>query len=251
MAEVTLFAGPSTYGIAASTLRRADVRVLPPVRRGDVERLLAGTDRPATVVVCDGVFQCEPAVSHAELCHALDHGWQVWGVSSIGAIRAHELRHEGMRGFGYVYSLFTELADFTDDEMCLLHFPEPPFFPVSEALVNLRFALREKGQALGISADSAACAITTLRSLWFGDRTEHRIRRVLLDSGVRAGSAERLLAWLRRHRVKALDLAQLLAQRPWLHAGFTEEARSPARPRSTSPNPSGSARPGDLRRAPP
>jgi hypothetical protein len=35
-------------------------------------------------------------------------------VSSLSAIRAFELRDEVMHGFG----------NFTDDEMCLLHFPE-------------------------------------------------------------------------------------------------------------------------------
>jgi len=216
MADVTLFAGPSAHGIAAKTLQRAGVRVMPPVRRGDVERLLAGTDEPGTLVVCDGAFQCEPAVSHAELCDALDRGWQVWGVSSLGAIRAYELRTEGMRGFGYVYSLFSEGDDFTDDEMCLLHFPEPPYFPVSEALVNLRFALQEKGHAFGVSPQSAARVVAGLRGLWFGERTEACIRRVMVDCvGIRGAIADRLLTWLRRHRVKTIDLNDLLAQRPW------------------------------------
>src|SRR5262245_11403994 len=250
MVDVTLFAGPSACGIAPQALRRAGVRLRPPVRRGDVERLLARADRPGALVVCDGVFQCEPAASYAELCEALDRGWQVWGVSSIGAIRAYELRHEGMLGFGYVYSLFHEVDDFTDDEMCLLHFPESPYFPVSEALVNLRYALREQGRALGISSDAAAPLGADLRALWFGDRTEERIRRIMVERiGIWPANADRLLDWMRHHRVKTLDLSDLLTQRPW--GAPRGAARSPPRPASTSMRPSGSAPTSGRRRAPP
>ncbi len=56
--------------------------------------------------------------------------------------------------------------------MCLLHFPEAPYFPVSEALVNLRFALEQQQAALGISGRIESRAPRHLRDvLWFGDRT--------------------------------------------------------------------------------
>jgi hypothetical protein len=167
-----------------------------------------------------------PAVSHAELCAAIDAGWQVWGVSSIGAIRAFELRDEGMRGFGYVYEQLSRHADFTDDEMCLLHFPEPPFFPVSVALVDLRYALAQRGRDFGIAEAVGDALVTALRGLWFGDRTEERIEALLREQGgVDPRSAGLLLDWLRQHRVKAMDLAQLLACRPWRDP--REHARTP------------------------
>jgi len=219
MREVSLFVGPSAPASAGTQpLARRGVRLHPPVRRGDVERLVASLE-PAVIVVCDGVFGSEPAVSHAELCSALDAGWSVWGVSSIGAIRAFELRNEGMHGFGYVRAQFDRHADFADDEMCLLHVPEAPYTAVSEALVNLRFALERNKAALRISDESERRLVAALRGLWFGERTEARIRELMLEAaGFEPGSADRLLGWLRQHRVKTLDLIELMAHRPWERA---------------------------------
>jgi hypothetical protein len=216
MSEVTLFAGPSAFGLPDDTWRRAGVRVVPPVRRGDVDKLVADARSPGVVIICDGLFHAAPAVSHAELCHAIDSGWEVWGVSSIGAIRAYEMRDQGMKGFGYVHSRFTALTDFADDEMCLLHFPEPPYCPLSEALVNVRYALDRQAAPLGISEVSQAALIAALRALYFGDRTEARIRGLMIaDAGIEAAQADALLAWLKAHRIKSLDLVDLLAARPW------------------------------------
>ncbi len=216
MPEAVLFAGPSACGIDRALIDGGRIELRPPVRRGDIDRLLAEGGGAGVVVVCDGVFHVAPAVSHAELCRALDAGWQVWGVSSIGAIRAHELRAQGMRGFGDVHAMFERFEDFTDDEMCLLHFPEPPFFPVSVALVDLRHALEQRGRELGISDAAARALVEALRGLWFGDRTEQRIADLMREQGgIDERSAALLLDWLRQHRVKAMDLARLLACRPW------------------------------------
>lgn len=212
--QVTLLAGPSTHGLP-DELRRAGMRWLPPARRGDIERIVA-VDRPGVLVLCDGVFDAVPAVSHAELCLALDSGWQVWGVSSLGAIRAWELRGEGMRGFGRVYSMFEQLPEFSDDEMCLLHCPEEPFFPVTEALVNVRVALLEHGPACGIDAGVAAHLVGRLAALWFGERSEALIRHILVEeAGIARGDAECWLQRLRGSRIKNRDLAELLRARPW------------------------------------
>jgi hypothetical protein len=213
---VILFAGPSAWGLDPALLETAGLTRRPPVRRGDIDRLLAQAEPPATVIVCDGVFHAEPPVSHAELCRALDAGVRIWGVSSIGAIRAYELRDDGMRGYGDAYAMFERFDDFTDDELCLLHFPEPPYFPVSEALVNVRHALERQGPALGISLDQADIVIDRLRALWFGDRTCERLRHVLTtDAAIDAHEADLLIAWISRHPVKTSDLERLLRLRPW------------------------------------
>jgi hypothetical protein len=229
MAEPVLFAGPSAIGVAPALLEGLQVR--PPVRRGDIDLLRAGVPAPGVIVVCDGVFQVDPAVSHAELCRALDAGWQIWGVSSLGAIRAWELRAEGMRGFGWVHAQFARFDDFTDDEMCLLHFPEPPYFLVSEALVNLRYALERRKSVLGISDAAENSLLAALRGMWFGDRTLAAMRAAMLGpAGLDVATADALLAWLERHRVKNIDLAKLLARRPWeLPVNSTKRGRSPQR----------------------
>lgn len=218
-AEVRLFAGPSAHGVDPRLLEAPGLAVLPPARRGDIRRLVDASARPGAIVLADGVFESVPAVSHAELCAALDAGWRVWGVSSLGAIRAWELRGEGMRGFGWVYAQFARHADFTDDELCVLHFPEPPYFAVSEALVNLRHALEQRGAALGLDEARGAAAIAELKTLWFGDRTPERMAQALAAAGADAAQVHGLLAWLAQHRVKTIDLATLLAQQPWRVSG--------------------------------
>ncbi len=221
MHEATLFAGPSAFGIPPASPAYGGIEQRPPVRRADIDRLVEESSGPGVVVICDGVFHSEPAVSHAEICRALDRGWQVWGVSSLGAIRAYELRAEGMRGHGYVHSLFERFADFTDDEMCLLHFPEEPYFPVSEALVNLRFAFERHKQALGIADEAERDVIDALRALWFGDRTEARMRSVMIETGrIDPSVVERLMQALVNERIKTRDLVDLLERRPWRTAGL-------------------------------
>lgn len=216
-ATVTVFAGPSTFGLPDELWPVAS-QWRPPAQRGDVAQLVQA-QAPGVLVLCDGVFDATPAVSHAELCTALDAGWQVWGVASIGAIRAWELRDEGMHGFGQVFAMFGDHPDFTDDEMCLLHFPEAPYFPVTEALVNVRVALREHAAACQIDEAAAAHLVEALSSRWFGDRSETLIRHILVEQcGVQHGHVQHWLECLRGNRIKNRDLAGLLRGRPWLPA---------------------------------
>lgn len=224
MPKVTLFAGPSAWGLPPDLFATAGVDVRMPVRRGGIDALLSEQPEPGVVIVCDGVFQIAPAVSHAELCNAIDAGWEVWGVSSIGAIRAFELRHEGMRGFGDVYAMFERHDDFTDDELCLLHFPESPFFPVSEPLVNIRYALERLQSEFAISAGSVNVVIDALRALWFGDRSEARIRNIMVtDAGIDPTTIDKIFRWLATNRVKTMDLQRLLATRPWRDSAARRE----------------------------
>jgi hypothetical protein len=237
--EVTLFAGPSLYRVNPARVAAAGVRLVPPAQRGDIIRLVLAAPAPGVILLCDGVFQSCPAVSHAELCRALDCGWQVWGVSSLGAIRAAELRHEGMRGFGLVYAMYAGAPALTDDEACLLHYPEAPWFPVSEALVNVREALRRRSRVFGISESAASAIAKILASQWFGERTPQRIQAVLSElAGLDEARATAFLAWLDRHPLKSLDLARLLRCRPWLQPiapVAIEPAPSPGHRSASSP----------------
>ena len=171
------------------------------------------------MIVCDGTFEVSPAVSHRELCRAIDAGWQVWGVSSLGAIRAHELRHEGMRGFGDVHAMFERFDDFADDEMCLLHCPEPPYFPSASPSSTCAMHWNSAAARWAWTMPLSRPSIADLRSLWFGDRSLSRIRAALLQAGGMAPlNADLILQWLTSNRLKTLDLARLLATRPWVGA---------------------------------
>jgi hypothetical protein len=211
-----VFVGPTAFGLGLPALLRRGDRVLPPAGRGDVDRLLGAVAAPAAIVLVDGQFQDRPAVGHAELCRALDAGWSVWGCSSLGAIRAWELRHAGMRGCGWVHDQFAQHTDFADDEMALLHFPQPPWFAVSEPLVNLRHALHEVAAAGIVSSRAQAAVLRSLRRLWFGERTRPRMRAALEEAGKLDGQQIRaVMASLEQRPIKRLDLESLLVARPW------------------------------------
>ena len=216
MLELFLFVGPSGYGLDPALLKQPGLHVLPPVRRDEVEQLVMQHSTPGVLILCDGVFESHPAVSHREIGIALKQGWQVWGVSSIGAIRAREMQQQGMRGYGEVFAMFCQPGDFCDDEVCLLHFPEPPYFPVSEPLANFRYALREIGAELGISAEAGAQLICYLRGMWFGDRSHATVRDFMqVNLQIDAATIERFFAWIAKNRIKTLDLQNLLLERPW------------------------------------
>jgi hypothetical protein len=210
-----MFVGPTGYGLDLPALT-GEVTVRPPVRRGDIDALVGHAAAPGVIAVVDGTFHAYPAVGHAELRGALAAGWQVWGVSSMGAIRAAELRRLGMRGFGTIYSRYVD-ENIDDDEVALLHGAEPPYPPFSEPLVHIRefLAALACGGALSTSEESSIAA--AMKNRWYADRTLPALRELLRTrTATRPADLTGLLAGFDRFRVKRIDLAQFLAVRPWV-----------------------------------
>jgi len=212
-----VFAGPTLADASAvAALTREHIEVLPPVKRGDVEELIS-TRSPETMAIVDGQFQQCLSVSHAEIRSALKAGWQVWGLSSMGAIRAYEMRHMGMRGFGRVYRCFSRNADFRDDEVALLHEPDPPYRALSEPLVHIRLWLKELCTIGLISKREEKRLVDTLMKIWFGERTIPLARSLVLDLiPEELETVNETLTDFHRFRVKCHDLNDFLEARPWL-----------------------------------
>ncbi len=185
-----------------------DFELRAPIRRGDVDLL---RDRePGLLVIADGYFHLRHlAVGHAELRDAIAAGWEVWGLSSMGAIRAAELRSLGMRGFGRVFQTYVDDPAFRDDEVTLLHEAEPPYRAFSEPLVHIRAYLAAQVAADTLAPSLAEDILTTLRRRWFGDRTLAALR-AMLPPELAAN-----LGRLDGHQIKSQDLSELLSQRPW------------------------------------
>jgi hypothetical protein len=215
--ECFLFVGPTLYHGNGVPLPIPDgVRLLPPVQRGDVEKLCA-TERGGVIALVDGLFHQNLAVAHIEIRQAVQAGWEVWGLSSMGAIRAYEMRHMSVQGYGQVYQHFIEAEDFQDDEVALLHDVTPPYRSLSEPMVHLRTALsflEDSGQLSGINREQIEAE---LKSLWYGERTLPRFAS-LLTSKTRTLSPTDLkgfLAGFDRFRIKTNDLEHFLAEKPW------------------------------------
>ncbi len=209
-----MFVGPTLNG-AASIAKENGVRLLPPVKRGDVERLVS-TRRPGVMAIVDGQFHQCLSVGHAEIRFAIAEGWQVWGLSSMGAIRACEMRHMGMHGFGAVYEWFCRDDDFRDDEVALTHGPTAPYIALSEPLIHIRVWLRELVKKRLLSAAQEKRLIKELMSMWFGERTLSRVRAMVLTMIPHHGpEVNETLAVFDRYRLKSRDLSDFLRERPW------------------------------------
>jgi hypothetical protein len=217
--HAVMFLGPTlaTLPARARSLCRANgFQIRRPVRRGDIDQLLASRKARGLIVIVDGVFHDTLAVGHAEIREALRRGWRVWGLSSMGAIRAREMAHLGMRGYGSVYQQFAAEGDFQDDEVALLHEPTAPYRPVSEPLVHLRAAAAYLASHGIVTDEGARSAIESLKARWYGERTVRRLAHALRPAA-RGGSAalDRELRDFDRFRTKASDLARFLEERPF------------------------------------
>lgn len=206
-----IFVGPTLHrGLAMKQqFLLDDFVVLPPAKRGDMQRLL-GTSAPSTAVIVDGYFHLHTlAIGHAELRTALEQGWTIWGLSSMGAIRAAEMRPHGMRGFGQVYERYATDPRFRDDEVALLHQPEPPYQSFSEPLVHLRALFDAMVHSGVLAPDRRDELIATLMPMWFGDRTlEYVTGRLAEITGIEI--ARQWVGNIDSYQLKSNDLAGFL-----------------------------------------
>lgn len=207
-----IFLGPTGHGILPRQMDAFERR--PPASRGD---LLSLRDRdPGTAVLVDGMFQQDLSVSHREIAIVLDAGWRVFGLGSMGAIRAAELSELGMMGHGKIFRMYRDDPDFRDDEVALLHAPAPLYHPLSEPLVHLCAALQDLVH-IGVISDSMHEAIVcALRDSWFGDRTIARFYD-LIEQASDADTLERArqrVGRLENHQLKREDLLSFLKDWP-------------------------------------
>jgi hypothetical protein len=158
MQDVVIFLGPSLPQTEAEEILSSSdsCRVLycPPVKRGDITALLAGTfpyasEHPLTppvspqiIGIIDGLFLEKAAVGHREILSALRAGITVIGSSSMGALRAFELESFGMIGIGDIFHLYRSGTIEADDEVALVCDPVS-YVSLSEPLVHIRITLEK------------------------------------------------------------------------------------------------------------
>jgi hypothetical protein len=210
----TLFAGPSLQAIDSQLLRGGGLMVRPPVKRGDIERLVAQSP-PSNIAFVDGVFHAHPAVGHAEILDALGAGWRIWGLSSMGAIRACEMDTLGMTGFGEVYRQFASDPDMSDDEVTLIHQTQEPFLSLSEPLIHIRQFLGQWTTERIITPAQEQHILHYLKNMWYGHRTLNCLKEALLALPVATKQIDNALANFSAYRIKSLDLIEFLKLQPW------------------------------------
>jgi hypothetical protein len=205
---MVLFGGPSLSELALQRCRELGIALHPPARRNDIQQLVETGYRGAIALV-DGVFHQVVSVGHKELLGAIAAGCDVYGISSMGAIRAYELRTFGMKGFGKVYRFFDQEGDFQDDEVALMHNPTPPYHPFSEPLVHIRACVTDLNIHQEISSIAGQAIIDQLKALYFGERTLETFARLL--ESVSGKAFGELVPDMAPYRIKQRDVEDFLA----------------------------------------
>lgn len=208
LSRVVIFTGPSLHPERAKAL--LDATILPPIKRGDLDRVYAW--KPAVVGIIDGEFYQSLAVSPKEILPFLEAGVAVYGASSMGALRAVELRKCGMIGVGRVFRLFRSGILDADDEVALAYSPSS-FEALSEPLVNTRYILRAAIRRGIVMQAQAAETIARLKAVYFPERTKHLLLSIVRElSGNEA--AGRMRAFLRTAapNIKEQDAKLLIAR---------------------------------------
>jgi hypothetical protein len=220
-----VFLGPTLPRADAATLCRA--ALLPPVRMGDIHRLVVA-HRPRLIGIVDGLFEQTPAVWHKEILFALSQGVRVLGASSMGALRAAELHAFGMEGVGEIFAAFADGRLTDDDEVAVVHgSADDGWRPLSDAMVNLRLGLRIAAERGLIAAESRAALEAAAKRRFYPERTW----AALLADGRALGLPAVELAALRvyvaqeRPDQKRDDARALLAR-----VAELDRAQPPARP---------------------
>jgi hypothetical protein len=189
---IIVFAGPSLPPAARPQDARFQWRA--PAMAGDA--LAALEERPAAVLLIDGLFDRYPAIRHKELLALIEAGVAVVGGASMGALRAAELHTLGMVGVGAIFEAYARGALVGDDEVAVLHGPaEMDWAPLTIPLVNVRATLARAARAGIIGIETARGLRSLAAEIFYQDRTW----RSLLDAAegrIARDEIERFAAWV-------------------------------------------------------
>lgn len=207
-----VFLGPSLpFEQASAIYPDADYR--PPIVCGDILRALKKSTLKRIVII-DGLFHYTAAVWHKEILLALSKGIEVYGASSMGALRAAETEAFGMVGHGKVFELFRDQVLNDDDEVAVLHAGAKQGFAVkTDAMVNIRCTLAAATKAKVVTQNEHDALIGYFTQCYYQQRD--------LLLGIKAFArehhwpderAETVLDWCAKHKVeqKQLDAISLL-----------------------------------------
>ena len=199
MHDTVIYLGPTLSQPEASSI--LDATYLPPVCRGDLARL---PEETRIVGIIDGEFYQKLAVSPKEIMPLLERGVQVFGASSMGALRAAEIHRYGMIGVGEIFRMFRDGVLDGDDEVALVY-DRNSYRHFSEPLVNLRRVLELALAEHVIDQDQMESLVLQMKRLYFPDRSYRALqalgpqlgdffRRIALPDVKRDDARELLLA---------------------------------------------------------
>jgi hypothetical protein len=167
------------------------------------------------VVIIDGYYHHRAPVRHKEILHLLAQGVCVVGCSSMGALRAAELRHHGMVGAGTVFRMYADGIIDRDDEVAVVHTAPPECRRLSDALVTMRHAAARAATAGTITATEAVRLTAAAGVLPYSLRSWAALSRESDAGGSLRGIADKVASYAARQPdaqdIKAADARSTLA----------------------------------------
>ncbi|GAA4215456.1 TfuA-like protein [Microbispora amethystogenes] len=205
-----VFAGPSLRREFVPD--RADIEILPPIQRGDIDALLARDVPPTVIGIVDGRFMQSLSISPKEVLKAVDQGIHLLGSSSMGALRAVECAPYGMQGVGKIFEEYLSGRIDADDEVAMIYL-EGEYTPLSEPMVNMRFAVRAGVSVGAFEERTGEVFLRAAKALYFPERTVDRVLRVIAGE-VTAEEHHRIAGFFASSApdTKSEDAAALLAR---------------------------------------
>lgn len=207
--SIAVFLGPSLLQTKARDL--LDAVYYPPARRGDIYRIMSLGVK--TIILIDGVFHSTPSVWQRELFDAMEQGIQVFGASSMGALRAAELHDFGMVGYGTIFEWYRDGIIDGDDEVALLHSTqEENFRPLSEPLVNIRYTLLKAVEDHHLTNEQAQQLTKYAKQLYYPDRSYHKLLNSPVLKSLSSDNLTKLKHYFHTKRInlKEHDASQVL-----------------------------------------
>jgi hypothetical protein len=169
--DTVVFLGPSLRLTEAAKIL-PDAWYAAPCKCGDILRTLR--IKPARVLLIDGYFSSTAAPWHKEFLVALEHGVEIYGASSMGAIRAAELQSFGMIGIGRIYTDYASGRLEGDDEVAVAHLDESKgYSALSDALCTIRYTMDSAVTNQLIDQVTAETIVEHARTAFYPSRTFH------------------------------------------------------------------------------
>ena len=211
MSGAVIFVGPSLERQVVQSIIDAcdaDITILPPARQGDFLRILS--ERPRIIGLVDGFFFQQPAVHFKEILAAIVGGTEVIGASSMGALRAAELRAFGMQGIGEVYRMYADDSIDGDDEVAVVHTDSGDDYRcLSDALVNIRITVDKALAEAVLDRKTARAILRAAKRLHFSQRTYNAIFSDVRKLPAASFNADRLRAFADFMRTQKIDQKRL------------------------------------------
>lgn len=176
-----------------------------PIQRGDLSQALK--ENPNIIGIIDGVFHQNSAVGHKEILNVLKKGIEVFGASSMGALRASELDTLGMVGIGYVYNQYASGEVDSDDDVAVMLDSET-LDPLSEPLINMKYVFENAVTEDILTSDEKDELLGIAKKTYYPKRS---YAKILSESDLDINKKEELIDFIRESKdIKKEDAKELL-----------------------------------------